>query len=248
VQAFARRCSRSFRHGTALAVLFGLAGGACSGNPVPDASGATAVAAGKPADARASEAGQAITPPFAVQGELDGLLLVWFDDKGLHSARHRSEIPEPQRARVRVDSLAVPPSQRLDPDYVYVADVRAPAAGGGYAVRKYTRGWFDAQVDAARPQAQAAADDSALSNAGVTIYKASWCGVCKSAAAYLRSRNVAFVEKDIEKDAAAASEMQQKARAAGQNPRGVPVIDFHGHLLMGFDQATLDRLIAQYNG
>jgi glutaredoxin len=94
--------------------------------------------------------------------------------------------------------------------------------------------------------AQAVADDGALSDAGVTIYKASWCGVCRSAAAYLRSRNVAFVEKDIEKDAAANSEMQRKAHAAGQNPRGVPVIDFHGHVLMGFDQATLDRLIAQY--
>lgn len=236
--AFARSLKRAV-----LIVLLGAA--AACGNPVPDASSTNAPGAAAQPGSAHNESGEVVTPPFAVQGELDGLLLVWFDDKGLHTARHRADIPEPNRARVRIDSLNVPPAQRLDPDHVYVADVRTPGAGGGYAVRKYSRAWFDAQVDSARPVAQAD-DSAALGDAGVTIYKASWCGVCKSAAAYLRSRNVPFVEKDIEKDSAAAAEMQQKARAAGQHPRGVPVIDFHGHLLMGFDQATLDRLIAQY--
>jgi glutaredoxin len=74
---------------------------------------------------------------------------------------------------------------------------------------------------------------------------ASWCSACRGAAAYLRSRSVPFVEKDIEKDAQANAEMQQKARAAGKSPRGVPVIDFRGQLILGFDQAALDRLISQ---
>ena len=194
------------------------------------------------APSRAPEAGEAVAPPFAVQGELDGLLLVWFDKDGTHTAKRRSDIPEAQRAEVRVDSLGVAPDKRLDPDHVYIADLRAPAADGHYAVRKQTRVWFDARVDAQRP-APAAAE---LASSDVTIYKASWCGACKAAASYLRSRNVPFVEKDVEKDAGANGEMMRKAHAAGQNPRGVPVIDFHGHLLMGFDQAALDRLIAQY--
>jgi glutaredoxin len=199
--------------------------------------------AAKPSSHPAPEAGEAVTPPFAVQGELDGLLIVWFDKDGSHTAKRRSDIPESQRAEVRVDSLGIAPDKRLDPDHVYVADLRAPAADGRYAVRKQTRVWFDARVDAQKP-APAAADE--VASADVTIYKASWCGACKAAASYLRSRNVSFVEKDVEKDAGANGEMMRKAHAAGQNPRGVPVIDFHGHLLMGFDQGALDRLIAQY--
>jgi glutaredoxin 3 len=176
-----------------------------------------------------------------VRGELDGLLLVWFDQEGLHSAKRRSEIPEARRAEVRIESLTVAPGQRLDPDHVYVADLSKASGDGNYAVRTHTRLWFDAQVDKARPAPPSTTVASATG--GVTIYKASWCGACKAAAAYLRSRNVPFVEKDIEKDAEANAEMLRKAQAAGKRPSGVPVIDFRGQIILGFDQATLDRLI-----
>jgi glutaredoxin len=132
--------------------------------------------------------------------------------------------------------LKVAPEDRLDPDLVYVADLRAPGQDGSYAVRTLPREQFDALVDAARPVA-------ALGDGDVTLYMASWCGACKGAAAYMRSRNVDFVEKDIEKDAAANQEMQQKARAAGKTPRGVPVIDFKGEILLGFDKRRLAALI-----
>jgi glutaredoxin 3 len=227
----------------ALALLF-----AACGNPVPGtATGASddspaASTPQKPASP-AAEAGRPVAPPFAVRGELDGLLLVWFDQQGLHTAKRRSDIPEARRAHVRVESLSVAPSQRLDPEHVYVADLRAAGADGSYSVRSHSRAWFDAQVDGARPAAEASAHQA---DTGVTIYSASWCGVCRAAKAYFRSRNVPFVEKDVEKDADANNEMQRKAHAAGKRPTGVPVIDFHGHLMLGFDQATLDRLIEQY--
>lgn len=221
----------------ALALLSSVAACAC-GNPF---AALEAKAAAPPAETPGgSEPGQAVVPPFAVQGELDGLLLVWFDDKGPHTAKHRADVPEARRAEVRIDSLNVAPEKRLDPDHVYVADLRQPGASGGYAVHTYTRAWFDARVDAARPKPETQA---ALADTGVTIYKASWCGACKAAAAYLRSRNVRFVEKDIEKDAEAQAEMLRKAQAAGKRPSGVPVIDFRGHILLGFDQAALERLI-----
>jgi glutaredoxin len=186
-----------------------------------------------------AEAGDAVTPPFPVSGELDGLLLVWFDGEGTHSAGKRSEVPEASRKTVRIDSLAVPPDKRLDPDHVYVADLSAARGDGSYAVRKHSRGWFEAQVEAARPAPPAAVAGSD----GVTIYMASWCGACRSAAAYLRSRHVGFEEKDIEKDPQAQSEMLAKARAAGKNPSGVPVIDFKGNIVLGFNQGALDQLI-----
>lgn len=188
--------------------------------------------------AKTEEPGEAVKPPFEVRGELDGLLIVWFDEQGQHTARTRSEVPEAHRDTVRVDSLAVPPDQRLDGDHVYVADLRKPSADGSYAVLKHTRGWLDAHVQSLLPVPEEPSGE-------VTLYMASWCGACKAAAAYLRSRDIPFVEKDIEKDAAAASEMRQKAQAAGKTPRGVPVIDFRGTLMLGFDQHALAALIDQ---
>jgi glutaredoxin len=227
--------------GRSCLLILGLIATAC-GNPLPGQEGAAPAPtpAGDKPQAVAADPGEVVTPPFAVQGELDGLLIVWFDKDGPHTAKRRSDVPEAQRAAVRIDSLGVAPDKRLDPDHVYIADLRAPAGDGRYPVRKHTRAWFDARMDSSRP---AAAAESASSD--VTIYMASWCGACRATASYLRSRNVPFVEKDIEKDAAANAEMQRKAQAAGQSPRGVPVIDFRGHLLLGFDRAAIDRLIAE---
>jgi glutaredoxin len=179
-------------------------------------------------------------PPFAVKGELDGLLLVWFDATGIHTAQKRSDVPEAQRAHVRIDSLNVAPDARLDADHIYVADLRAPASDGSYPVQKAPRAWFDAQVDAAKPQLATAGDSD------VVIYKASWCGVCRSAASYLRARHVSFIEKDVEHDPGASDEMMRKAQAKGLSPRGVPVIDFRGEIMLGFDQARLEGLIDRY--
>jgi glutaredoxin len=182
-----------------------------------------------------------IKPPFDVSGELEGLLLVWFDADGLHTAQKRSEIPEAQRAAVRIDSLNVEPDARLDPDHVYVADLRSAGKDGSYPVQKAARGWFDAQVDRAKPAPPAVED------AAVIVYKASWCGACKSAEAYLRSRHVEYVAKDVEKEPGASEEMQRKAQAKGLRPRGVPVIDFRGEIMLGFDQARLSALIDRYS-
>jgi len=182
------------------------------------------------------QAGEAVIPPFDVKGELDGLLLVWFDQEGQHTAARASEVPEAHRAHVRIDSLAVAPDKRLDAEHVYVADLRQPKADGSYAVQKRTRAWLDAHVQSLAPA-------PAAPSGTVTIYMASWCGACKAAAAYLRSRDVPFVEKDIERDASAAAEMQQRAQAAGKTPRGVPVIDFRGEILLGYDQGALAKLI-----
>lgn len=207
------------------------------GNPV-DPEQQAARQAGK-AQREEPQQPEAVKPPFDVSGDADGLLLVWFDAEGLHTASKRSEIPEARRDQVRVDSLKVAPDERLDSDLVYVADLRAPGKDGQYAVRKAQRTWFDSQVDRLKPVPPPAAESD------VTIYMASWCGACRGAAAFLRSRKVPFVEKDIEKDPAAAAEMKRKASAKGLTPRGVPVIDFHGELMLGFDQQRLSTLIDQ---
>jgi glutaredoxin len=191
----------------------------------------------EPDQARAAPDPEPIKPPFDVRGEGEGLLLVWFDAAGIHTATKRADIPEARRGNVRIDSLRVAPEARLDPDHVYVADLRAAGADGQYPVRKATREWFDGQVDREKPAPPEVKAEE------VVIYRTAWCGACKAAAGFLRQKHVAFVEKDVEKDPSAAAEMQRKASAKGLTPRGVPVIDFRGELLLGFDQQRLSQLI-----
>ena len=193
--------------------------------------------------------------PFELSGNLEGLLLVWYDEEGAHSASSRDEIPEGSRERVRVDSLSVPPEQRLDPAYVYIADVREAGADGKYQARRVRRNEVDSWL---RPEPVpepgpspnlAGAEPSQAPGAGVPttgdviMYSASWCGACRSAGAFLRRRGVRFVEKDIERDSSARAAMEETLRRAGLRSQGIPVIDFRGTVVLGFDQPRLEQLI-----
>jgi glutaredoxin 3 len=62
-----------------------------------------------------------------------------------------------------------------------------------------------------------------------------WCTIAKN---YLKSKNVNFEDLDVSSDRNAATEMVQKS---GQ--RGVPVLEIHGEVIIGFDQASIDRLL-----
>src|SRR5919197_382043 len=56
---------------------------------------------------------------------------------------------------------------------------------------------------------------------------------------FLSQQGVPYTEKDVSRDPRAASELQQ----LGQ--RGVPVILGNGHMVVGFDRAQLERVLAQ---
>lgn len=177
-------------------------------------------------------------PPFEVQEGLDGLSLTYFDQDGAHVVDTLDDIPEANRERVRVDRLDLAPDQR-DPDAVWLADLRRLTEGGRYEVERVGRDELDGIIDSMRPEPETLAD------ADIIIYGAEWCGACRSAARYLHSREVPFVERDIEREAGAREEMQDKARAAGIRPSGIPVIDFRGTILTGFDRRRMDQLLAQ---
>jgi glutaredoxin 3 len=73
----------------------------------------------------------------------------------------------------------------------------------------------------------------------VIIYSGPGCPACGTAKAYLRRRGVNFREVDIARDHYAA---QRLVRRSGQ--MAVPQIDIDGHLIVGFDQAKIDRILA----
>lgn len=73
----------------------------------------------------------------------------------------------------------------------------------------------------------------------VKVYSTPTCPWCTVAKKYLTSKNVRFEDVDVSKNSEAAYEMVRKS---GQ--RSVPVIDINGSIIVGFDQATIDRLIS----
>lgn len=73
----------------------------------------------------------------------------------------------------------------------------------------------------------------------VKVYSTPNCPWCTVAKKYLSSKNVSFEELDVYQNRVAAMEMVKKS---GQ--RGVPVIEINGNIVVGFDQAKIDRLIS----
>lgn len=86
-------------------------------------------------------------------------------------------------------------------------------------------------------------------SAGVVIYGTSWCGYCKKARAFFASRNIPYVDKDVERDPGANAEIQRKCAAVGRTfGGGVPVLDVYGRIIDGFDTAAIEQAIRAYRG
>jgi glutaredoxin len=102
---------------------------------------------------------------------------------------------------------------------------------------------LDAELQRLKTAPPPPAPEKSLATTGpVIIYGTSWCGFCRAAAGWFKSRKIAFVEKDIEKDPAAAAELIAKATRAKRSGSGVPWIDVGGKLIQGFDKRALEEL------
>lgn len=72
----------------------------------------------------------------------------------------------------------------------------------------------------------------------VKIYTTPTCPFCKMAKKYLTEKNVEFEEVDVTSSKENAKEMIVKS---GQ--KSVPVIDYNGEIVVGFDKKRLKELI-----
>lgn len=201
----------------------------------------------------APDADAAPEPPVVTEGAT-GLMLTWIDEAGeFHVETQVASVPPGARERVRVQVLGG--TKDPPPDTVFVADLRTPGEGGRYPVRAASSDEFEkvaverrakkgGAVLAARSAAPPSASAVAPASPGVIIYGADWCGPCHQLQAYLKSKGVPFVEKDIDKDPGAASEMRQKLAKIGRAAGSIPVIDVHGRILVGFDPGAVDRALA----
>lgn len=75
----------------------------------------------------------------------------------------------------------------------------------------------------------------------VILYRTSWCGYCKRAAAYMQQKNIPFVERDIEANSAYKAEY---TRLGGTGP--VPFIVFGSKTMLGFSETPFDQNYAEF--
>jgi glutaredoxin len=112
---------------------------------------------------------------------------------------------------------------------------------------------FHERARGAKPPAQASVggalkalfrgDQAGARKNVVTLYTTSWCPACKRAKLWLKLKRVAFVEKDVEKDPAARSELMAEAEKQGVGKRGVPVLDAYGKLAEGFSEKAYAEML-----
>jgi glutaredoxin len=214
----------------------------------------------RPAAAVAAKEDAAAALPFTVREDSQGLLFTWVDEKGdFHVEQKVGDVPIIGRDAVR----AVDPTREetTHGDVVYVADLRVANLDGTYPVHTMTRDDFDALAltrrekagqptlatasarDAGSAGGPGAAGATVAGRPAVIVYGASWCSACHQAMAYMKKKGIAFIEKDIEQDPEAASEMNGKLKRAGLRGGSIPVLDVRGRILVGFEPHAVEEAL-----
>lgn len=194
----------------------------------------------------------------AVRDGSQGLLFTWVDENGKFGTEQSvKEVPDKYREIVRVRD----PGQEEDGEHITLADLRSAGADGSYPTRVAPRGEFDNLVKTRRAKngktleattapsgssvaaANAAGGAQAAAQTTVIIYGASWCGACHQAAAWMKNKGIAFVEKDIEADSSADREMRSKLAKVGRRGGSIPVIDVKGTIFVGFSAPDIERAL-----
>jgi glutaredoxin len=171
-----------------------------------------------------------------VRADATTLLFSFVDAAGrMQAVPTVADVPEAVRGRVLVVDLNKTPEERQAHRYAFFADLTAPGPDGTFPVVAVSR------YDAARGQGETP-PTLPPPDGSVVVYSAAWCGYCKKAKSWLTDKGVPFVERDVEKTPGAQAELQGKLRAANVPGGGVPVIDWGGTLVMGFDVAAFERL------
>jgi glutaredoxin len=81
-------------------------------------------------------------------------------------------------------------------------------------------------------------EEAAVDTPTVEIYETRWCGYCKKAKEFFRSRGIDFVTYDIEKDEQAARRMRSLT-----SRRAVPFVVINGQGIQGYSVAAYERAL-----
>jgi glutaredoxin len=201
-------------------------------------------------------------PELKLTEDTPDLMLTWVDAKGdAHAVSKPGDVPTEGRDHVRV---VVTTREEGTQDLFYVTNLTTKGSDGTYPVSTMTRREWDNLITERRkalvaPIGSVPAPDNAQeaptagtdprskahpSGFTVIVYGASWCNACHQAVAFLKRRKVPVIEKDIEQDPAAESEMRAKLTRAGVHGGSIPVIDVKGKILVGFEPNALEAAVA----
>jgi glutaredoxin len=200
-------------------------------------------------DARSPDAGILDFPALRITDDTQSYLYTYLlADGSFQSTDRVANVPEGARRQVIVVDTALSPEKRQSSSVLYVADLTAKREDGSYSYTVVSR--FRFERDLLREPAKSSealppecAELAPSPPDRVILYGTSWCGVCKTAAAFMRQQGIPFEEKDVEKDPVAQREITCKALKSGTRVSGVPVLDLGGTLLSGFDR---DQIVAGY--
>lgn len=171
-----------------------------------------------------------------VRAEATNLLFSFVDSTGrVQAVPSVADVPEAVRKRVLVVDLSKTPEQRQAHRYAWFADLTVANADGTYPVVVVSR--YDGATQKAGAASLPPPDGS------VVVYSAEWCGYCKKAKAWMSSKGVPFIERDVEKTPGAQQELQAKLKAAGVPGGGIPVVDWAGSIVVGFDVPAFEKLL-----
>ncbi len=198
----------------------------------------------QPEDAPAAAADAAAEASF--EPGVTKAVLTYAAERGTFADSSKVEdIPEASRGLVRVSLLEGPKPPQVT---VWVANLKTE---GPVTLTTVPREMYEELAlgqgltsEVKLPEGLEPPPQVAANTGEVIVYKTAWCGVCKKVQSYLDRKGVKYVAKDIEKDRAAAAELQAKAAKAGVKTGSVPVIDVGGELMVGFDRGRLEKLLA----
>jgi glutaredoxin len=88
---------------------------------------------------------------------------------------------------------------------------------------------------------RAASGDASGDVPEIILYQTSWCGYCRKAQNLLEDLGAVYVAKDVERDRQAAREYREKGRGYS----GIPLIDFDGQLVRGYDEGAIRRMVKE---
>ena len=189
-------------------------------------------------------------PQVELTDQTKDILLTWIDEVGdFHGTQSISEIKEANKEHVRV---VFTNSNSVDPERVWVADLRQKDSKGGYVIRSMARSaWEELGASHRKSRLEAlgapapGADAGPNSEVDAVIYGAEWCGACHEMAKYLKAKGIKFVEKDVDKSSVVQAELQSKfAKARIPPTSSIPVTEINGRLIVGFNPQAVDSALA----
>jgi glutaredoxin-like YruB-family protein len=146
-------------------------------------------------------------------------ILRWVDEKGVV---HFSDSPTQSASEAGVKEKVSSP----DPN---------PEDNSSPTVETHT---ITLDPDFFRPLDEGRPDRVRINAPTVEIYETSWCGYCKKAKKFFRSRGIKFKAYNIEKDEDAARRMMTLTER-----RAVPFVVINGHPIQGYSEQAYEQAL-----